>query len=138
MKAILTIWCFFTLLNQSWAMDDQQMSQLLVGSWESVDDQQQAITGRAHMVYDFTYYANRRFEGTIAMTFPPAPGQATSGMVYSAGVWEIRDGNLALHTDQVNPPNFASLFPDSSAPIQFLDKNTWKFVGAANVARRIR
>ncbi len=46
------LFCFLTLISRGWAMDDEQMSQLLVGTWESVDDSQQAITGPAHMVFD--------------------------------------------------------------------------------------
>lgn len=138
MRATFALFCFLTLITRGWAMDDEQMSQLLVGTWESVDDSQQAITGPAHMVFDFTYYANGRFKGTTAMTFPPGQGQATSGIIYTAGTWKIQDGNLIAHTEQVDPSEFAPLYPDSSSPIQFLDRNTWKHVGATNVAHRMR
>src|SRR5271157_3319314 len=56
MKLTFALLCFLTLISRGWTMDDEQMSQLLVGTWESVDDSQQAITGPAHMVFDFTYY----------------------------------------------------------------------------------
>jgi hypothetical protein len=90
--------CLFALISQGWAMDDDQMSQLMVGSWQASGQEQMP-----------------------------------------SGTWKIERGNLFTHLEQVDPPNFASLFSDSSKAIQFIDDNTWKFVdGSVGVAHRLR
>jgi hypothetical protein len=135
MKTIIALFCLLTLTHQSRALDDNQMAQLLVGSWQSVAEMPHP-NGTAHYVFDFTYNQNGQYYGTIGMTFPAVPGQATSGTVAIAGVWQIENGNLSCRVTQVYPAGFAAMFPSSSGAIQFIDRNTWKFVGDTKVARR--
>lgn len=138
MKATFALLCLFALISQGWAMDDDQMSQLMVGSWQA-SGQEQMPSGIARYTVNCAYTEDGQFDGSWAWMFPPTPGQATSSFVRVAGTWKIERGNLFTHVEQVDPPNFASLFSDSSKAIQFIDDNTWKFVdGSVGVAHRLR
>jgi hypothetical protein len=136
MKVPFALLGFFTLLSQGWAMDDHQMSELMVGTWQAVG-QEQMYNGIARYVVSCTYTEDGRFDATWSWVFPPTPGQATSGVVRDIGTWKIQNGALSCHVEQVDPPSLASLYQDSSSRIVFIDRNTWKFEnGAVGVAHR--
>ena len=75
MKVTFALLCFFTLLSQGWAMDDHQMTELMVGTWQAVG-QEQMYNGIARYVVSCTYTEDGRFDATWSWVFPPTPGQA--------------------------------------------------------------
>ena len=93
--------------------------------------QAQVHNGIARYVTECTYYASGRFAGNIGWAFPDG-----SVIVRVAGTWEIEDGVLSSHVEQVSPANYSSLCPDSSNRIEFVDRNTWRLEGSDGVARR--
>jgi hypothetical protein len=136
-QLLIPILFLLAMVGQSRAQDDNRLAQLLVGSWEVVGELQEG-NGTTHLLCHTTFNADGQFHETVGMTFPPAPGQATSGTMKVTGTWQISNGNLSLHIVQVYPPVYASYFADSSAAIQFIDGNTYKSVGDPHLAHRIR
>lgn len=138
MKATFVLLCLFAVISQGWGMDGDEMSQLMVGTWQA-NGQQQMPSGIARYTVNCTYTEDGQFDGSWAWVFPPTSGQATSAFVRVSGTWKIESGNLSTHFEQVDPPYCASLFSDSSNAVEFIDRNTWKFVdGSVGVAHRLK
>lgn len=130
MKAIFALLCLVALTSRTQAQTDEQMSQLMVGSWRSLA-QYPVVGGVAHFVYDFTYYANGQFDGTVGVTMP---GNAMPFSV--TGAWQIENGILTTQVERVNPPSAAYLLPGGSTLIHFIDRISWRVEGSSSIARR--
>jgi hypothetical protein len=130
MKTIFAFLCLLALLSQSQAMDDQQISALLVGHWRILG-QVQMYNGTARYVLEATYHANGRFDMSTAYAFPNG-----SQMVSWVGTWEIEDGILSTQVERVIPAEAAGLYSGGSNHIEFIDRNSWREDGSDQVYRR--
>ena len=136
MKTMFALLCFLTLLSQSRAMDDQQISALLVGHWRAVGGPVQVNGTTVSWVREFNLYANGRWDGRVGCASANGLGTGTFSGI---GRWQVQNGIYSSQAERVDPwlpgSNAASLF-NGSGRVEFIDRDTFRFEGADWAYRR--
>ena len=129
MKVIPALLCFFALVGQSRA-DDQQLTDYLTGDWWWTTIANSFDGTPTKFLDTFTYYSNGQFQETKMVA---GKGAVT---IQAMGTWSVQNGALLVAYTSVNPWSFAPLFRPSTTPIEVTGQDTWTLQGTGLTIRR--
>jgi hypothetical protein len=100
MKTFLTFCTFLVFAGMARAMSDEQLAELLVGTWQVSYQISQEGYGTVRTAYTNTLTSDGRCRYQCAVQFPTIPGQAKSGLYEAYGSWYVQSGGLYTKFDR--------------------------------------
>jgi hypothetical protein len=150
MKTFLTFCTFLVFAGMARAMSDEQLAELLVGTWQVSYQISQEGYGTVRTAYTNTLTSDGRCRYQCAVQYPDIPGQTvTSGLFEAYGTWYVRNGGFYTNIKQIiaETPMGKMVVPQESQPwfspftgqrVTFLNNDQLKFEGQNKITYRVR